>query len=122
MWPAGLQTHALTLTARVLTAVVTNLLQNAFKFTRPGSSVTLRGSAAAQRVLIAVEDECGGLPEGTIDDLFRPFEQRSADRSGLGLGLGLAMCRWGTEVNSGLISARNLPKHGCVFTVALPRV
>ena len=80
----------------VLTAVVTNLLQNAFKFTRPGSSVTLRGSATADRVLIAVEDECGGLPDGTIDDLFRPFEQRGADRTGLGLGL--AMCRWGTEV------------------------
>ena len=104
----------------VLTAVITNLLQNAFKFTRPGSSVTLRGSATAERVVIAVEDECGGLPDGTIDDLFRPFVQRSADRTGLGLGL--AMCRWGTEVNSGLISARNLPEHGCVFTVALPRV
>lgn len=54
-----------------------------------------------------------------VDDLFRPFEQRSADRTGLGLGL--AMCRWGTEVNGGLISG-NLPEHGCVFTVALPRV
>lgn len=104
----------------VLTAVITNLLQNAFKFTRPGSSVTLRGSANVDQVLIAVEDECGGLPDGTIDDLFRPFEQRSADRTGLGLGL--AMCRWGTEINGGLISARNLAGHGCVFTVALPRV
>jgi signal transduction histidine kinase len=104
----------------VLTAVVTNLLQNAFKFTRPGSSVTLRGTATADRVLIAVEDECGGLPDGTIDELFRPFEQRGADRTGLGLGL--AMCRWGTEANGGLISARTLPAHGCVFTVGLPRV
>ena len=104
----------------VLTAVVMNLLQNAFKFTRPGSSVTLRGTATVDRVLIAVEDECGGLPDGTIEDLFRPFEQRGADRTGLGLGL--AMCRWGTEVNGGLISARNLPEHGCVFTVGLPRV
>ena len=66
------------------------------------------------------QDECGGLPDGPIDDLFRPFEQRSADRTGLGLGL--AMCRWGTEVNSGRISARNLPGHGCVFTVDLPRL
>ena len=104
----------------VLTAVVVNLLQNAFKFTRPGSSVTLRGSATTDHVLIAVEDECGGLPDGTIDDLFRPFEQRSADRTGLGLGL--AMCRWGAEVNGGLISAHNLPDHGCVFTVGLPRL
>lgn len=104
----------------VLTAVVMNLLQNAFKFTRPGSSVTLRSSATADRIVIAVEDECGGLPDGTIDDLFLPFEQRSADRTGLGLGL--AMCRWGAEVNGGLISARNLPEHGCVFSVGLPRV
>jgi signal transduction histidine kinase len=104
----------------VLTAVVTNLLQNAFKFTRPGSNVILRGSATADRVLIEVEDECDGLPVGTIGDLFRPFEQRSADRTGLGLGL--AMCRWGTEVNDGRISARSLPGHGCVFTVDLPRL
>jgi signal transduction histidine kinase len=104
----------------IMAAVITNLLQNAFKFTRPGSSVTLRGYATGDRVLIDVMDECGGLPHGTIDDLFRPFEQRSADRTGPGLGL--AMCRWGTEVNGGLISARNLPPHGCVFTVGLPRV
>jgi signal transduction histidine kinase len=104
----------------VLTAVVTNLLQNAFKFTRAGSSVTLRSSATADHVLMAIEDECGGLPEGTIEGLFRPFEQRSADRTGLGLGL--AICQWGAEVNGGLISARNLPEHGCVFTIGLPRV
>lgn len=104
----------------VMTAVVTNLLQNAFKFTRPGSSVTLRTSTTADHVFIMVEDECGGLPDGTSDGLFRPFEQRSANRTGLGLGL--AMCRWGAEVNGGVISARNLPEHGCVFTVGLPRV
>ena len=103
----------------VLAAVVANLLQNAFKFTRPESGVTLRGSATASRVLIAVEDECLGLPDGKIDELFRPFEQRSADRTGLGLGL--AMCRLGAEVNGGHVSARNLPGHGCVFTLDLPR-
>ena len=104
----------------VLAAVVVNLLQNAFKFTRPGTTVILRGGATADRVLIEVEDECGGLPDGTTDDLFRPFVQRSADRTGVGLGL--AMCRWGTEINDGHISARNLPGHGCVFTVTLPRL
>ena len=103
----------------VLTAVVMNLLQNAFKFTRPGSCVALRGSATVEHVSIEVEDECGGLPDGASDDLFRPFEQRGADRTGLGLGL--AMCRWGAEVNGGLISARNRPGQGCVFTVGLPR-
>ena len=104
----------------VLAAVVMNLLQNAFKFTGPASTVTLRSSATADRVLIEVEDECGGLPDGEIEGLFQPFEQRGADRTGLGLGL--AMSRWGTELNNGRISERNLAHHGCVFTVDLPRL
>jgi signal transduction histidine kinase len=104
---------------QVLAAVVGNLLQNAFKFTRPRTTVTLRVGASAERVLIEVEDECGGLPGGDGNDLFRPFEQRSADRTGMGLGL--AFSRWGAEANDGRIYARNLPGRGCVFTVDLPR-
>ena len=105
---------------QVLAAVVMNLLQNAFKFTRPRTTVTLRVGASAERVLIEIQDECGGLPGGDVNDLFRPFEQRSADRTGLGLGL--AFSRWGAEANHGRIYARNLPEVGCVFTVDLPRV
>jgi hypothetical protein len=105
---------------QVLGAVVMNLLQNAFKFTRPRTTVTLRAGASAERVLIEIQDECGGLQSGNVDELFRPFEQRSADRTGLGLGL--AFSRWGVEANHGRIYARNLPDEGCVFTVDLPRL
>ncbi len=104
----------------VLAAVVANLVQNALKFTRPRTTVRLRAGASGDRVLIEVEDECGGLPNGRVDDLFRPFEQRSADRSGVGLGLGFS--RWGAEANEGRIYARNLPGQGCVFTLDLPRI
>ena len=107
-------------TEQVLAAVVGNLLQNAFKFTRPRTTVTLRVNASTERVLIEVEDECGGLPGGNVNELFRPFEQRSADRTGLGLGL--AFSRWGVEANNGRIYARNLPDRGCVFTLDLPRL
>jgi signal transduction histidine kinase len=105
---------------QVLAAVVGNLLQNAFKFTRPQTTVTLRVRASAERVLIEVEDECGGLPGANHDDLFRPFEQRSPDRTGLGLGL--AFSRWGVEASHGRIYARSVPECGCVFTVDLPRL
>ena len=105
---------------QVLAAVVGNLLQNAFKFTRPRTSVTLRVLASTERVLIEVQDECGGLPSGNINRLFRPFEQRSADRTGMGLGL--AFSRWGAEANGGRLYARNLPDTGCIFTVDLPRL
>jgi len=101
----------------VLAAVMMNLLQNAFKFTRPCSTVTLRVSASNNRVMFEVEDECGGLPSG---NLFRPFEQRSTDRTGLGLGL--AFSRAAVEAHNGRLYARSLPDVGCVFTVELPRV
>jgi signal transduction histidine kinase len=104
---------------QVLAAVVMNVLQNAFKFTRPRTTVTLRVEASADRVRIEIQDACGGLPDLDVDSLFRPFEQRSANRTGLGLGL--AFSRWATEANDGQIYARNLPDVGCVFTVDLPR-
>ena len=106
---------------QVLSAVVNNLLQNAFKFTREHSTVTLRVGASRDRVLIQVEDECGGLPGGETEAeaLFRPFEQRGVDRTGLGLGL--AFSRWGTVVSGGRLYARNLAR-GCVFIIDLPRL
>jgi signal transduction histidine kinase len=79
--------------------------------------------SSAERVLIEIEDECGGLPcrdADADDELFRPFEQRNTDRTGLGLGL--AFSRWAVDANDGRIYARNLPNKGCVFTIDLPRI
>ena len=101
-----------------LGAAVRNLVQNAVKFTRPGTIVDLRVASGVDRVRIEVQDECGGLPGGCPDDLFRPFEQRGEDRSGLGLGL--AFSRTVVEASGGTLSVRNLPGHGCVFAIELP--
>jgi signal transduction histidine kinase len=104
----------------ILAAVVGNLLQNAFKFTRPQTAVTLRVSASADRVLIEVQDECGGLPGAEkARELAPSFEQRGTDRSGLGIGLPFS--RWGAAANGGRLYARNMPGEGCVFTLDMPR-
>jgi signal transduction histidine kinase len=117
---AGVEDGVLIMADRqVIAAVVVNLLQNAFKFTGASTIVTLRVGASAERVLIEVEDECGGLPVANVNSLFRPFEQRGADRTGVGLGL--AFCRWAVDAHGGRIYARNIPETGCVFTVDLPR-
>jgi len=92
----------------ILAAAVSNLLQNAFKFTAKGS-----------RVLFEVEDECGGLPPGKAEELFRPYAQKGVDRSGLGLGL--SICRKAAKANGGELYVRDLPGKGCVFTLDLPR-
>jgi signal transduction histidine kinase len=105
---------------QLLTGAVGNLLQNAFKFTRPHGHVSLWTSWTADRVLIDVADECGGLPPGDPDALFRPFEQRSTNRTGLGLGLTIS--RKSIEADGGLLRVRDIPGVGCVFTVDLPRL
>ena len=96
-----------------------NLLQNAFKFTHHGSEVTLSAYASADRILIDVEDHCGGLPPGDPEKMYLPFTQNGVDRSGVGLGLPIS--RHGVEMSNGTLAARDLPGVGCVFTINLPR-
>jgi signal transduction histidine kinase len=69
-------------------------------------------------VLIEVEDECGGLPEGAVENLFAPFVQASHDRTGLGLGLTIAAQV--VDAHCGSIDVRDLPGRGCVFSVNMP--
>ena len=103
----------------MLLSAVGNLLQNAFKFTAKGTDVSLSAYGAADRVRIDVEDNCGGLPPGGAERMFLPFTQYGADRSGVGLGL--AICRRSVEANHGVLSVRDRPGAGCVFTIDLPR-
>ena len=103
----------------LLLAALTNLLQNAFKFTRAHTEVTLSVYAFGELVLIEVKDQCGGLPPGSAEIMFTPFTQRSDDKSGLGLGLSIA--RQSIEADAGTLSVRDMPGTGCVFTISLPR-
>jgi signal transduction histidine kinase len=104
---------------QILSAAIANMLQNAFKFTRRGGAVSLTTRIADERILFDIEDECGGLPPGKIEELFTPFSQRSTDRSGLGLGL--AICLRAARASGGEIRVRDIPGRGCVFTLDLPR-
>jgi len=103
---------------QLLHSALSNLLQNAFKFTRKHGEVWLRTFAADGRVSIEVGDECGGLPEGKSHAIFPAFEQHGADRSGMGLGLSIA--RRAVEAMGGALRVRDLPGKGCVFTIDLP--
>lgn len=104
---------------QILASVVTNLLQNAFKYSQPHGHVSLHTHATADRVLFEVEDQCGGLPPGKAEHLFDAFDQRSENRTGLGLGL--AICARGVDALHGTLRVSNHPGRGCVFTIDLPR-
>jgi len=103
---------------QLLASAVMNLLHNAFKNTPSGRRVVLRARAAHERLLIEIEDECGGIPS-TKGDLFQAFgDRRGSDRSGLGLGLSIA--RKAVRAHGGDIRIRNMPGKGCVFIIELP--
>ncbi|MCY7318066.1 MAG: HAMP domain-containing histidine kinase [Ramlibacter sp.] len=103
----------------LLLAALANLLQNAFKFTHVHTEVTLQAHGEGDRVLIEVSDHCGGLPSGGAENMFTPFTQRNDDKSGLGLGLSIA--RQNIEADAGVLSVRDVPGTGCVFTISIPR-
>jgi signal transduction histidine kinase len=103
---------------QLLASAVMNLLHNAFKHTPVGGAVVLRAYAQGSALVLEIEDECGGIPDGT-GDLFQPFgERRGTDRSGLGLGLSIA--RRAVRAHGGDIRVRNMPGKGCVFMVEVP--
>ena len=103
----------------LLLAAIGNLLQNAFKFTHPGTEVTLNAYSSGDRIRIDVEDNCGGLRPGDAESMFLPYVQHNADKSGAGLGLSIS--RRSVEANEGTLSVRDIPGTGCVFTIDLPR-
>jgi signal transduction histidine kinase len=115
----GDSSWAVTADPQVLGSAVTNLLNNAFKFTAAGGRVVLRARANQhERLLIEVEDECGGLAD-SVGDPFQSFgERRGGDRTGLGLGLSIA--RKAVRAHGGDINIRNVPGKGCVFSIDVP--
>lgn len=103
---------------KLLRSALANLLHNAFKFSPEGTTVTLRAVRADEMVTIEVEDACGGLPPGKVEELFKPSVQRGGDRSGFGFGLAIA--RQAVEAQHGVLSVRDMPGKGCLFIIALP--
>jgi len=104
---------------QLLLSALSNLVQNAVKFTKVKGTVWLRAKESQGRVLIEVEDQCGGLPHGMIEELFKPFIQKGDNRSGLGLGL--ALSNRAVTMCHGKICVRDIPGQGCVFTIDLPK-
>jgi signal transduction histidine kinase len=104
---------------QLLASAVTNLLNNAYKYTLTGGRVVLRARLGAdEHLLIEVEDECGGIPDSEGDPFQSFAKRRGRDRTGLGLGLSIA--RKAVVAHGGDIHIRNIPDKGCVFVIDIP--
>ncbi|HVL77620.1 MAG TPA: ATP-binding protein [Noviherbaspirillum sp.] len=108
-----------------LVQIVSNLLNNAAKYTPDGGRITLRLQVSAGEASLTVSDTGIGIHAELLPHIFEPFTQaeRTPDRSQGGLGLGLALVRRLAELHGGSVSASSPgPNAGSSFTLRLPRV
>jgi two-component system OmpR family sensor kinase len=101
---------------------LTNVLDNAIKFSPPGAQVTVRGSRERDRAVVAVEDSGPGIAPDDLPRLFDRFYRgrTAASEQAPGVGLGLAIARALVEAQGGEISVRSAPARGATFRILLP--
>lgn len=101
--------------------LLANLVDNAQRYTPPGSTICIGAQAAPGEMRLRVEDDGPGLPAGSAEALFEPFARGQRDGGPSGSGLGLAICRAVAELHGGKIVALPNSPQGCVFELVLPR-
>jgi len=108
-----------------LSQILSNLLNNAAKFTEPGGEIRLEAQRIADAVKISVKDNGTGIPEEMIPQIFRMFAQVNPqrDRSEGGLGIGLQLVKSLVEMHGGSIEVFSAGAgRGSEFVVRLPLV
>jgi two-component system sensor histidine kinase KdpD len=106
--------------AVLIERVLVNLLENATKYTPPGTAIGVTANAEADRLTVEVWDEGPGLPAGQEQVLFEKFARGQTESAVPGVGLGLAICRAIIEAHGGQIRAENRAAGGARFAFALP--
>jgi signal transduction histidine kinase len=107
----------------LLGQLLDNLLENACKYSEPGTPIIVRVRCEPEAAEVAVEDHSDGIPAGDVPRVFEPFYRaESARRLGrAGVGLGLAVARRIAVSHGGTITAESAPGRGSRFVVRLPR-
>jgi PAS domain S-box-containing protein len=106
-----------------LAQLISNLLENAAKYTAPGGRIVVRAGPAPGGIVLSVKDNGVGLPEHMRERVFEPFVQVAGtyDQAGGGLGLGLSLVKQVAGLHGGTVTAHSDgPGRGSEFVVRLP--
>jgi two-component system, OmpR family, sensor histidine kinase KdpD len=106
--------------ALLIERVLVNLLENASKYTPPGSRITLAAEIVGDQLSVSVSDNGPGLGAGREEAIFQKFTRGERESATPGVGLGLAICRAIVESHQGKIVASHRPGGGARFTFTLP--
>jgi two-component system sensor histidine kinase KdpD len=98
--------------------LLVNLLDNATKYTPPGSRISVSASSSGRAVLVVVADEGPGLPAGSEERVFEKFYRAAPGQRGFGLGL--PICKAIVAAHGGQIEAENRVPRGASFRFSLP--
>ena len=107
---------------RLIMQVLVNLVDNAIKYTPPGSVICIRGTKTDGKAQISVEDNGPGIPEEMKSHIFEMFYtgKTTVADSQRSLGLGLALCHYIIEAHEGTLVLTDHDPHGCNFIFTLP--
>ena len=107
---------------RLIIQVLVNLIDNAIKYTPPGSVICIQGTKTDGKAQISVEDNGPGIPEEMKPHIFQMFYtgKTTVADSHRSLGLGLALCHSIIEAHDGTLILTDHAPHGCNFTFTLP--
>jgi len=110
----------------LLRSAIENVVRNATRYTREGTTVKIRAEVAQngpmREAVIRVTDSGPGVPEDSLDKIFRPFYRvdDARVRSTGGVGLGLAITEHAVRLHGGSVTASNLPEGGLSVVIRLP--
>jgi heavy metal sensor kinase len=102
--------------------MLSNLLDNAIKYTPAGGAVSVSVSESVSQIFVAFEDTGIGISSEDLPRVFERFYRCDQSRSRSGIGLGLSLARAIARAHGGDISVMSAPAHGSVFTVTLPKL
>jgi two-component system sensor histidine kinase SenX3 len=107
---------------RQLVSAVGNLIENAVKFSEPGTSVQVRARRVDEWIEISVADQGVGIPQRDLDRVFERFYRvdRARSRTTGGTGLGLAIVRHVASNHGGDVSVASVEGEGSTFVLRLP--
>lgn len=106
---------------QIVEEIVYNLCDNAVAYNRPGGSVTVTVSAAAEGARLTVRDTGAGIPREAQDRVFERFYRVDKSHSGGGTGLGLSIVKHGAAYLGASVALESEPGRGSTFTLTFPQ-